>query len=102
MSYFGLYIKQLRGNESIRKTAERIGISHTYLDSLEKGYDARTNSKRSPSVVTVYKIAEYYKASFNELCGMITKDINERLEVNINVDVYSNCVRDTIVNINGR
>lgn len=57
---FGNYIKQLRCDTSTRQAAKDIGVSHTYLDSLEKGYDMRTNSKRSPSVVTVYKIAKYY------------------------------------------
>lgn len=74
MNLFGEYIKQLRGDTSIRQAAKCIGVSHTYLDSLEKGYDMRTNSKRSPSVVTVYKIAKHYNVSLNELCEMIIQD----------------------------
>lgn len=76
MNTFGHYIKQMRGDKSIRQTANDIGISHTYLDSLEKGYDMRTNSKRSPSVVTVYKIAKYYNLELEQLSEMIISDID--------------------------
>lgn len=75
MNTFGNYIKQLRGDTSIRQASKHIGVSHTYLDSLEKGYDMRTNSKRSPSVLTVYKVARYYNVDFNQLCDMIINDI---------------------------
>lgn len=74
---FGNYIKQLRGDTSTRQAAKDIGVSHTYLDSLEKGYDMRTNSKRSPSVVTVYKIAKYYNVELERLCDMIINDIDK-------------------------
>ena len=74
---FGNYIKQLRGETSTRQAAKDIGVSHTYLDSLEKGYDMRTNSKRSPSVVTVYKIAKYYNVELERLCDMIINDIDK-------------------------
>lgn len=75
MNTFGNYIKQLRGDKSIRQAAKNKGISHTYLDSLEKGYDMRTNDKRSPSVLTVYKIARNYNSDFDQLCGMVLNDI---------------------------
>ncbi|MDW4413019.1 helix-turn-helix transcriptional regulator [Staphylococcus saprophyticus] len=77
MNMFGGYIKQLRGDTSIRQAAKFIGLSHTYLDSLEKGYDLRTNSKRSPSVVTVYKIAKHYNVDFKQLCDMVINDIDD-------------------------
>ncbi|WP_145233008.1 helix-turn-helix transcriptional regulator [Staphylococcus arlettae] len=76
MNLFGEYIKQLRGDTSIRQAAKCIGVSHTYLDSLEKGYDMRTNSKRSPSVVTVNKIAQHYNVDFKQLCDMVINDID--------------------------
>ena len=63
----GDYLKTLRGNKSIRQAAKDIGISHTYLDSLEKGYDPRTNKKRIPSVDTMMKISEYYNIPLSDL-----------------------------------
>lgn len=76
MNIFGCYIKQLRGDTSIRQAAKDIGVSHTYLDSLEKGYDMRSNRKRSPSVVTVYKIAKHYNVDIERLCEMVITDTN--------------------------
>ena len=73
---FGEYIKTLRKDKSLREVSKHINISHTYLDSLEKGYDMRTNSKRSPSVVTVNKIAQHYNVDFKQLCDMVINDID--------------------------
>jgi len=67
MNEFGNKIKQLRGKESLRQAAKNIGISHTYLDSLEKGYDPRTNKERKPTIEVIRKIADYYKIDFFEL-----------------------------------
>ena len=36
MNDFGKKLKELRGDQSIREASRNIGISHTYLDSLEK------------------------------------------------------------------
>lgn len=71
---FGEYIKSLRKDKSIRQAAKDIGVSHTYLDSLEKGYDPRTDKVRSPSIMMVYKIAKYYSVSEYDLFDMIIAD----------------------------
>ena len=42
MSELGDLLRDLRGKESLRDAAERIGISHTYLSILEKGNDLRS------------------------------------------------------------
>ena len=74
----GDYLKTLRGNKSIREAARGIGISHTYLDSLEKGYDPRIDKVRSPSIMTVYKIAKYYGVSEYDLFDMVIADEEEK------------------------
>ncbi|MDU2063740.1 MAG: helix-turn-helix transcriptional regulator [Sporomusaceae bacterium] len=43
----GNYIREKRGKTSLREFAARCGISHTHLDTIEKGYDPRT-LKRYP------------------------------------------------------
>ena len=35
----GKAIRKARGDLSLRDYAKKIGISHTHLDSIEKGYD---------------------------------------------------------------
>ncbi|UXS60504.1 helix-turn-helix domain-containing protein [Staphylococcus ureilyticus] len=67
MNDFSQKIKELRGDKSIRKAARGIGISHTYLDSLEKGYDARSGKERKPTVDVINKISKYYNFDFFEL-----------------------------------
>lgn len=70
MNEFGNKIKELRGKKSIREAARGIGISHTYLDSLEKGYDPRTGKDRKPTIEVINKISVYYKYDFGELVSL--------------------------------
>ncbi|WP_341776571.1 helix-turn-helix transcriptional regulator [Staphylococcus simulans] len=67
MNEFGKKIRELRGKKSLREASKGIGISHTYLDSLEKGYDFRTGKERKPTVNVINKISLYYNYSFEEL-----------------------------------
>lgn len=68
----GNYLKELRKEKSlsIRKASEEIGISHTYLDSLEKGYDPRTKKERKPTPDVLGKISKYYDVPFIKLLNM--------------------------------
>lgn len=70
MNKFGKKLKMLRGQESIRQAAKGIGISHTYLDSLEKGFDPRTGKERKPTWEVINKIAKYYNYDFVELVDL--------------------------------
>lgn len=70
MNKFGKKIKKLRGEKSIREAARGIGISHTYLDSLEKGYDPRTGKERKPTIDVISKISIYYNYEFSDLVDL--------------------------------
>ncbi|MBE7354930.1 helix-turn-helix transcriptional regulator [Staphylococcus haemolyticus] len=70
MNEFGKKIRELRGEKSLREAAKDIGISHTYLDSLEKGYDFRSGKERKPTIEVINKISLYYGYSFEELVGL--------------------------------
>lgn len=70
MNEFGEKLRELRGNKSIREAARGIEISHTYLDSLEKGADPRTGKKRIPTIDVVNKISLYYDYDFFELINL--------------------------------
>ncbi|MCE5006748.1 helix-turn-helix domain-containing protein [Staphylococcus equorum] len=67
MNEFGEKIKELRGNQSLREAAKNVGISHTYLDSLEKGFDPRSGKERKPTSEIVGKLANYYNYSYFDL-----------------------------------
>ena len=50
-------LKKARGKNSLRRFAQEIGISHTHLDSLERGYDPRTGKSVNITIATIQKIA---------------------------------------------
>lgn len=61
-------------NLSLREAALKIGISHGYLDKLEKGFDPRTQTSNKPTPETLKLIADAYHLDYNNLmmlCGYI-------------------------------
>jgi SOS-response transcriptional repressor LexA len=67
MNELGNYIKELRGGKSLREAAKDIGISHTYLDTIEKGYDKRSKKPVKPTPETLRMISNTYNVSFRDL-----------------------------------
>lgn len=67
LNTLGDLLKELRGKESLRDASKRIGISHTYLDTLEKGVDKRSGSFVKPTPETLKMIAEAYEYDYEEL-----------------------------------
>lgn len=67
MNYIGNFIKKYRGDMSLREFAEKCDISHTHLDSIEKGYDPRTGKPVRVTVDTLKKIASAMNMSVNDL-----------------------------------
>lgn len=60
-------IRNLRGDLSLREASGRVGISHTYLDTIEKGCDKRTGKEISPSPDTLKKLADAYHYPYKDL-----------------------------------
>lgn len=54
----GIFLKEKRGEMSLRDFANKLDISHTYLDSLEKGYDNRNKKSVRVTVDILSKIAK--------------------------------------------
>ena len=67
MNYIGEFIKNYRGDMSLREFADKCGISHTHLDSIEKGFDPRTGKPVRVTVETLKKIASAMNMSVNDL-----------------------------------
>lgn len=63
-------------NLGVREAADMIGISHTYLDTLEKGRDPRTGKPVNPTLDTLVKISEGYDIPLQELL-QLDDDTNE-------------------------
>lgn len=54
----GLFLRRKRGKMSLREFAAKCNISHTHLDSIEKGADPRTGKPVSVSTETLRLIAD--------------------------------------------
>lgn len=67
MNYIGNFIKKYRGDMSLRDFAEKCGISHTHLDSIEKGVGPRTGKPVRVTIETLKKIAKAMGMSINDL-----------------------------------
>ena len=67
MNYIGEYIRKYRGDISLRDFADKCGISHTHLDSIEKGIDPRTGKPVKVTVETLKKIANAMNMTINDL-----------------------------------
>ncbi|QPQ35939.1 helix-turn-helix domain-containing protein [Lysinibacillus sp. JNUCC-52] len=67
MKTLGEYLKELRGKESLRDASSRIGISHTYLDTIEKGYDKRSGKIVNPTPETLKLISKAYMCEYEDL-----------------------------------
>lgn len=67
MSALGELLVELRGKQSLRSAAKKIGISHTYLDIIEKGVDARSGSPVNPTPDTLKSISKAYNYPYLEL-----------------------------------
>lgn len=56
-SEIGKKIKKLRGTQSLREFAQKCDISHTSIDTIEKGFDFRTGKPVQIKMTTLQKIA---------------------------------------------
>lgn len=95
MNELGDFLRKLRGNLSLRDVQEGTGISHTYLSTLEKGYDPRTKKQRKPTPEVLQKLANYYKVNYRDLmflAGYLDVAINES-------STYENKIRTTKENV---
>lgn len=95
-------LKALRGKETLRDAAKRIGISHTYLSILEKGYDLRSKKPIKPTPETLRQIADAYNYSYIELMHaagyvdedeVIASEINNITEAIISIDELGDLIK---------
>lgn len=82
MNEFGEYLRELRGDRSLREMERITGLSHTYLSTLEKGVDPRSGKERKPTPETLKKLSETLNVPYEELmkkAGYI-KSLGKRVE----------------------
>lgn len=89
MKSIGEFIKKKRveGGLSLRDFASLCGLSHSYIDSLEKGFDPRTGKPLSPTMDTLEKITKGLSMSLDEflkLTGFIGNQSNKDITIAAN------------------
>lgn len=60
MNEFGEYLRELRGEKSLREMERITGLSHTYLSTLEKGVDPRSGKERKPTPEALKQISDAF------------------------------------------
>ncbi|MDL2273985.1 helix-turn-helix domain-containing protein [Oscillospiraceae bacterium OttesenSCG-928-G22] len=74
MNKLGDYLKELRGSMSLRQFASVCDISHTHLDSLEKGVDPRTGKPVRVTTDTLKKISDNLHVDYLFLAALAEED----------------------------
>ncbi|HDX9541494.1 MULTISPECIES: helix-turn-helix domain-containing protein [Bacillus] len=96
MATLGEVLRKHRGKKPLREASKGIGISHTYLDSLEKGYDPRTKKERQPTLEVLEKLSAFYGIDYFYLlykAGYINFSIDEEnlteeeIEKKVNIEL---------------
>lgn len=83
LNQLGNYIKNKRINLklSLRDAAKLIGISHSYLSTIEKGIDPRSNAPIKPTPEVLQFISKAYGLEYNklmQLAGYIKQPISDK------------------------
>jgi Predicted transcriptional regulators len=92
---FGSVLRNLRLEKkmSLREFSEFIGISHAYINKIEKSINPKTNKGITPTIETLIKIADALKIPLNKflyMCGYIDEDYEfykERFEKSLDLNV---------------
>lgn len=73
---FGDYLRELRGNKTLREIATLTGLSHTYIRDLELGINRKTNKAPTPSHDTLAKLAKAYGIKYGDLSSRHFNNLN--------------------------
>lgn len=65
----GKIVRELRGKMSLRDYAEKCGVAHSTIDTIEKGFDFRTKKPSNPSAVVLNQIAEASGVTLEYILG---------------------------------
>ena len=92
-------LRQLRRERglSLRNFSDVVGISHAYLNKLEKGEDYRTGKPIAPTIDTLVKISEGLgipTKKFLNMCGYFEGSLSARepyegADINIDTEISS-------------
>lgn len=96
---FGNKIKELRGDMSLRDFADKIGISHTYLASIEKGESPRNGKPVNITGDTIITISKNLGINPHELFSLDMQDKSDR---SFSIDEHKYTYPEEIPTINNQ
>lgn len=83
----GNYLREVRGDRSLREVAKMCNISHTHLDSIEKGVDPRTGKRVRVTTETLYNIHKGLNLDYLNLAALAEEEnliLNDGVTVQVN------------------
>ncbi|MDP9676937.1 transcriptional regulator with XRE-family HTH domain [Paenibacillus jamilae] len=95
MEHFGSFLKSIRGDMSLRKAAEKSGLSHTYISFLEKGEHPKTHKPISPTPDTLKALANAYEYSYEDLLSRAGYLLEIHNLFDIQTHTYTTPCKDT-------
>lgn len=96
---FGTYLRNRRGKESLRDFAKKLNISHSQLESLEKGFEVRTGRPPNISLNLLNKISKGLGISMPHLIKYFENDptFSRRKFSYVRPKIYSPEVKEMIL-----
>jgi len=95
----GKFIRKRRGDASLREFAEKCGLSHTFLDAIEKGYNPQTKKPVSVTLDTLLGLAKGAGVDPGELVSLVTDDVISNKPSNKDVDIIPFISEDSFVKL---
>ena len=74
---------------SVREASALIGISHTYLSALEKGFDPRSGKTLEPSQQVLLKICKAYGLDYDKIFSTFSLSPNQDIYINMGYQLRS-------------
>lgn len=102
MKNLGDIIKEYRLDHdlSLREFSKKCGLSHTYIDKLEKGVDPRSQKPVEPTLDALEKISAAIDLSLDELLTLLGKiNANSKVDINKNEKNVEELLEDTMTQI---
>lgn len=102
MKNLGDIIKEYRLDHdlSLREFSKKCGLSHTYIDKLEKGIDPRSQKPVEPTLDALEKISTAIDLSLDELLTLLGKiNANSKVDINKNEKNVEELLEDTMAQI---
>lgn len=102
MKNLGDIIKEYRLDHdlSLREFSKKCGLSHTYIDKLEKGVDPRSQKPVEPTLDALEKISVAIDLSLDELLTLLGKiNANSKVDINKNEKNVEELLEDTMAQI---